>query len=192
MPARKPRADSERNRRLLLDAAKQIFAEKGASASLEEIARAAGVGIGTLYRHFPARQDLLQEVYRDESENLFEAAERLAATGEPVEALRSWLRLFVRYFTTKRLVLDALTALMGSEARLTGATGAQFEAAITLLAKGAEASGALRLTVAPIDLVRAIIGVSGTGAGPGWENAANAMIDILIAGMQGAQANEGE
>lgn len=169
-----------------------VFSGKGASGSLEEIARTAGVGIGTLYRHFPTRQDLLQEVYRDESEKLFEAAERLSATEEPVEALRSWLRLFVRYFVTKRRVLEALTALMGSEARLTGATGAQFEAAITLLAKGAESTGAIRLDVAPIDLVRAIVGVSGTGAGPGWEGAAHAMIDILIAGLQSARATEKE
>lgn len=186
-PPRKPRADSQRNRRLLLDAAKQNFAEKGAGASLEEIARQAGVGIGTLYRHFPTREALLQEVYRDESEKLFEAATRLKETETPTEALRSWLRLFVRYFTTKRLVLEALTAMMGTDARLTGASGAQFETAIDLLAKGAEDAGELRLTVAPIDIVRAIMGVSGAGAGPGWEEAAFGMIDLLIAGMQAAK-----
>jgi AcrR family transcriptional regulator len=181
-PARKPRADAEQNRALLLETAKAAFAEKGASVALEEIARNAGVGIGTLYRHFPNREALLQEVYADESEKLAAAAERLIANEEPVEALREWLRLFVRYFATKQLVIEALNAMVGPGAALK-ASGAHVETAINTLAKNAEKSGAIKLDVTPLDLLRAVVGLSAY-AKPGWEKNAYKMIDILIAGMR--------
>jgi AcrR family transcriptional regulator len=181
-PARKPRADAEQNRQLLLETAKAVFAEKGASASLEEVARTAGVGIGTLYRHFPNREALLQEVYRDESEKLAAAAERLIANEEPVEALREWLRLFVRYFATKQLVIGALNALVGPDAKLQ-ASGAHVETAITTLARNAEKSGELKIDITPMDLLRAVVGLSAY-AKPGWEKNAYKMIDILITGMR--------
>ncbi len=180
-PARKPRADAEQNRALLLEAAKAAFAEKGASAPLEEIARAAGVGIGTLYRHFPNREALLQEVYADESEKLAAAAGRLIANEEPLEALREWLRLFVRYFVTKQLVIGALNTLVGPEAKLQ-ASGAHVETAITTLARNAEKSGDIKLNVEPMDLLRAVVGLAAY-AKPGWEKNAYKMIDILLAGM---------
>ena len=94
---RKPRADAQRNRALLLKTAKAAFAEKGAAASLDEIARTAGVGAGTLYRHFPTRDGLIEAVYRHETEQLVTAAARLAETHAPTAALREWLRLFVDY-----------------------------------------------------------------------------------------------
>ncbi|MGE0830737.1 MAG: TetR/AcrR family transcriptional regulator [Hyphomonadaceae bacterium] len=182
--ARKPRADSERNRRLLLETAKAAFAQKGAEVSLDEIARAAGVGIGTLYRHFPTREALLQDVYRDETERLFASAEKLAETLPPVEALRKWMRHFLQYFATKQMVLEALTAMVGPDAKLHGASGAQVEGAITLLVRNAEKSGALKFDIAPLDLLRAVIGVSTAGALPGWEKAAYKVIDILIEGAR--------
>src|SRR4029077_8649104 len=92
---RKPRADAERNRVRLLETAKAAFAEKGSGASLDEIARIAGVGAGTLYRHFPTRDALVTAVYRNETEQLVVAATRLAETHPPVMALREWLLLFV-------------------------------------------------------------------------------------------------
>lgn len=176
-PVRKPRADAEQNRALLLETAKAAFAERGASVALEEIARNAGVGIGTLYRHFPNREALLQEVYADESEKLAAAAERLIANEEPVEALREWLRLFVRYFVTKQLVVEALGA------KLKSSSGADIEAAISKLARNAEKNGDIKLDVAPLDLLRAVVGMSAF-AKPGWERNAYKMIDILIAGMR--------
>lgn len=182
VPGRKPRADAEQNRALLLDAATAAFAEKGAAAPLEDIARAAGVGIGTLYRHFPNREALLQEVYRDESEKLAVAAERLIANEPPLDALREWLRLFVRYFVTKQLVIEALSAMVGPGAKLQ-ASGAHVETAITTLAKNAEKNGDIKLNVEPMDLLRAVVGLAAY-AKPGWEKNAYKMIDILLAGMR--------
>src|SRR6202050_880302 len=90
---RKPRADAQRNRERILEVAKQEFARSGANASLEEIAKKAGVGPGTLYRHFPTREELLIAVYRSEMEKLAAAEQRLAKDLPPIEALRAWLLL---------------------------------------------------------------------------------------------------
>jgi AcrR family transcriptional regulator len=175
-PIRKPRADAEQNRALLLETAKAAFAEKGASAPLEDIARTAGVGIGTLYRHFPNREALLQEVYADETRKLSAAATRLIATEEPLEALREWLRLFVRYFATKQLVVEALGP------KLKSSSGAEIETTINTLARNAEKNGDITLDVAPLDILRAVVGMSAF-AKPGWEKNAYKMIDIVLAGM---------
>src|ERR1700744_4572428 len=108
--ARKPRADAQRNRERLIDAAKAAFTETGPDVSLEEIARRAEVGIGTLYRHFPTRDAVGEAGYRRELEQLVQAAEGLLAEGTPLEALRAWLRLSVDYLATKRVIAPALNA----------------------------------------------------------------------------------
>jgi AcrR family transcriptional regulator len=105
---RKPRADAQRNRVRLLETAKAAFAEKGSGASLDEIARTAGVGAGTLYRHFPNRDALVAAVYRNETEQLVVAATRLAEMHPPVMALREWLLLFVDYIATKHGMYEVL------------------------------------------------------------------------------------
>src|ERR1700723_3559624 len=92
---RKPRADAVRNRERVLEAAKAVFSAGGAEASLEAVARAAGVGIGTLYRHFPTREALFEAVYRREVEQLADLAEELKQQAQPVEALRQWMRAIV-------------------------------------------------------------------------------------------------
>jgi AcrR family transcriptional regulator len=111
-PARKPRADAERNRLRLLEAARAAFASGGTGASLEDIARSAEVGIGTLYRHFPTRDALVSEVYRNEAEKLAAAARQLAETEAPLDALRAWLLLFVDYLSTKLILAEALRTMM--------------------------------------------------------------------------------
>src|ERR1700704_1520680 len=95
--ARKPRADAERNRDRVLEVAKEAFTRSGADASLDDIAKQAGVGAGTLYRHFPSREALIEAVYRSEVEKLAAAARTLAETMPPIEALRAWMLLFVDY-----------------------------------------------------------------------------------------------
>lgn len=180
---RKPRADAARNRALLLATAKHVFGAKGPAASLDEIAKAAGVGIGTLYRHFPTRDALVEEVYRNETQQLADAAERLAASETPVEALRKWLLLFIDYFTTKQIMAAALAATPGGTAALYAMSTALLSTTITRLVERAVHSGAVQLAVEPLDLLRAISGIANLNAGPGWKKSARNLVDVLIAGM---------
>src|SRR5882672_2230005 len=106
---RRPRADAVRNRERVLAAAKAVFSAGGPEASLEAVAKKAGVGIGTLYRHFPTRQDLFEAVYRREVQQLSELAEKLKTDPEPVKALRLWLRSNVEFVSTKKGMSAALT-----------------------------------------------------------------------------------
>jgi len=181
-PSRKPRADAERNRLRLLEAARAAFASGGTWASLEDIARSADVGIGTLYRHFPTRDALVGEVYRNEAEKLAAAARQLADTQPPLDALRAWLLLFVDYLSTKLILAEALRTMMCDTSELTRASVEQLTAAMLLLMDRARASGDIAASDAdPLNLLRALGGVA--SAGPGWEPGARAMIDVLIKGM---------
>jgi AcrR family transcriptional regulator len=179
---RKPRADAERNRVRLLETAKAAFAEKGSAASLDEIARIAGVGAGTLYRHFPTRDALVAAVYRNETEQLVAAADRLAEMHPPVMALREWLLLFVDYIATKHGMYEVLNSIGTSD--LYSASTAQMKQAIGKLVDRAVASGDIRLDLDPLDLLRALAGVANIGLGPDGEQAAKRLVDILIAGVR--------
>ncbi len=110
---RKPRADAQRNRERILEAAKEAFTRSGADASLDDIAKQAAVGPGTLYRHFPTREELLQAVYRSGLEKLAAAEQKLAQTMPPIEALRAWLLLFVDGIAAKQLIAPAVNTLVG-------------------------------------------------------------------------------
>ena len=181
---RKPRADAERNRVRLLETAKAVFAEKGSGASLDEIARIAGVGAGTLYRHFPTRDVLVAAVYRNETEQLIAAADRLAGTHSPVDALRTWLLLFVDYMATKHGMYELLNSIAGGTSDLYSASMAQMKQAISKLADRGVASGEIRLGLDPLDLLRALAGVANIGLGTDGERAAKRLVDILIAGVR--------
>ena len=185
--ARKPRADAQRNRIRLLETAKAAFAEKGSGASLDEIARTAGVGAGTLYRHFPTRDALIEAVYRNETEQLVAAATRLAETHPPITALRQWLLLFVDYMATKHGMYEALNSIVGGTSDLYSASTAQVKQAIAGLIDRAVASGEIRLNLDPLDpldLLRALAGVANISSGPDGKQAAKRMVDILIAGIR--------
>ena len=181
---RKPRADAERNRVRLLEAAKAAFADKGSGASLDEIARIAGVGAGTLYRHFPTRDALVAAVYRNETEQLVAAADRLAATHPPVMALREWLLLFVDYIATKHGMHEVLNSIVGGTSDLYSASTAQVKQAIAELVDRAVASGDIGLDLDSLDLLRALAGVANIGLGPDGERAAKRLVDVLIAGIR--------
>jgi len=183
-PARKPRADAERNRLRLLETARSAFAQKGPGASLEEIAAAAGVGIGTLYRHFPTRDALIEAVYRNESRQLVLAAEKLTAKHPPVTALREWLLVFVNYLDAKHGMAEVLNSLVGGASALYAESGPQMKQAIAKLLKDAAASDEIRWDTDPLDLLRALAGVMGKNAGPESKRAARHLVDILIAGMK--------
>jgi AcrR family transcriptional regulator len=184
---RKPRADAQRNRELILEAAKEAFSRSGANASLDDIATEAGVGAGTLYRHFPTRDALLEAVYRTEVEKLAAAEQKFAAAMPPIEALRAWMLLFVDYIATKKIIAPALNTLVGGASKLIEASYAQIWEAIGALVKRAIKSGDIRKDLDPIDLLRALIGVANISASPDWRQSARRLVDILITGSRPTQ-----
>ncbi len=181
---RKPRADARRNRERILEVAKEEFTRSGANTSLDEIATRAGVGAGTLYRHFPTREALLEAVYRTEVEKLAAAERRFAETMPPVEALRAWMLLFVDYIAAKQIIAPALNTLVGGSSKLYEATRGQVQGAIEALVKRAIKSGDVRKDLDPFDLLRALIGVSYVATSPDWKQSATRLVDILITGSR--------
>jgi AcrR family transcriptional regulator len=183
-PTRKPRVDSARNRQLLIDAAKAGFAESGLNVSLEEVARRAGVGIGTLYRHFPTREAVVEAVYRREVEQLAEAVPQLLETSPAGDALHKWMHLFVDYIATKRLIAPALGAAASRTSTLHATSAELIMHAISTLVKRAIASGNVRKDIDPSDLLRALVGVSYGNPNEGWEASARRLVDILMDGLR--------
>ena len=180
---RKPRADSLRNRDQLLAAAKAAFAEAGTEVALEEIARRAGVGIGTLYRHFPSRDALLAAVYQREVDQLTTAADRLLAEYPPLEAFERWLHLLVDYLAAKRVVVPALQASAEGQ-KLYAASGTPVTDAMNRLSNRLIESGEIRAGVQPDDLMRIVMGLSQGYDGPDWAPSARRLIGILVAGLK--------
>jgi AcrR family transcriptional regulator len=182
--SRKPRADGQRNRERLIEVAKAAFADVGADVSLEEIARRAGVGIGTLYRHFPTRDAIVEAVYRREVQQLAASAERLLATQPAGAALHQWMRLFVDYIATKKVIAQALSSIVGGTTDLYAASGVLISDAMTLLVTRATAAGDIRADADPSDLLRALVGFTYAALGPGWQASALRLIDILMDGLR--------
>ena len=184
IPSRKPRTDAQRNRERILEVAKAAFTRAGANASLDDIAKEAGVGAGTLYRHFPTRDALIEAVYRTEVEKLAAAEKRFSETLSPIEALRAWMLLFVDYIATKQIIGPALHSLVGGPSKLYEGSRSQIQGAIDSLVKRAIKSGNVRRDLEPFDLLRALIGVSNVASGPDWQQSARRLVDILIAGSR--------
>jgi AcrR family transcriptional regulator len=183
-PARKPRADAQRNRARILEIAKQAFTRSGANISLDDVGKQAGVGAGTLYRHFPTRDALLEAVYRSEVEKLAAAEKEFSATMTAIEALRAWMLLFVDYIATKQIIAPALNTLVAKPSKLFEASGAQIKAAIHALVERAIKSGDIRSDLDPMDLLRALIGVSNVASVPDWAQSAKRLVQILIVGSR--------
>ena len=183
-PERKLRSDAQRNRDRILEVAKEAFTRSGSNASLDDIAKEAGVGPGTLYRHFPTRDDLLEAVYRTEVEKLAAAAPSLAQTLTPIEALRSWMLLFVDYIATKKIIAPALNASVGGPSNVVEASYAPIHEAMRALIKRASKRDQIRKDVDPIDLLRALVGVAYLESSRDWRDSARRLVDILIAGSR--------
>lgn len=181
---RRPRSDAQRNRERILETAKAAFTRHGADASLDDIAKQAGVGAGTLYRHFPTRDALIEAVYRSEVEKLAGAGRSFAAAMPPVEALRSWMLLFVDYIAAKHIIAPALNSLAGGPSRLHEDSRGLIQATMDELVKRAKKSGGVRREIDASDLLRAVIGVSYVGSGQDWQQSARRVVDILIAGSR--------
>src|ERR1700731_3607847 len=166
---RKPRADAVRNRERVLEAAKAVFSAGGPDASLEAVARRAGVGIGKLYRHFPTREALFEAVYRREVQQLSELAESLKSEADPVDALRRWLRSNVEFVATKKGMSGALALAGQSSSELTAFSFDRLTKAVGALLDRAIAAGEIRADLSPEDVLRALAGMCYMHDQPGWQ-----------------------
>ncbi len=180
---RKPRADAVRNRERVLEAAKAVFSAGGAEASLEAVARAAGVGIGTLYRHFPTREALFEAVYRREVEQLADLAEHLKQEA-PVDALRHWMRSNVRFVATKKGMSAALALAAYKNSELFSYSFDQLTRSVGGLLDRAIAAGEIRDDIRPEDLLRALIGMCYMNDNPGWQTSVLRLVDVFIDGLR--------
>lgn len=178
------RADARRNRdRLLVVAAEALTAD--AEVPLETVAERAGVGIGTLYRHFPNRDALVEAVYRHEVEALCDAApDLLRGDGPAVEALREWMGRFVRYAATKRGLGAALRAAVGSESPLFAETRQRILGALATLLDACRAEGSVRADADPDDVMRAMWGVWLVPDGPEWDAQVRRLLDLVVNGLR--------
>jgi len=181
---RKPRSDAQRNRERILEVAKEAFTRRGTNASLDDIAKQAEVGAGTLYRHFPTRDALIEAVYRTEVEKLAAAERKFAEAMPPIEALRAWMLLFIDYIAAKQIIAPVLNTFVGGPTKLYEGSRAHIQGAIDSLVKRAIKSGDMRKDLEPFDLLRALIGVSHVASSPDWQQSAKRLVDILITGSR--------
>jgi AcrR family transcriptional regulator len=183
--ARPLRADAMRNRARILAAASDVFAESGVDGSLEEIARRGGVGVGTLYRHFPNRAALVEMVYRDGVDELCATATDLLQRMAPVEALEEWVLGFVAYVGRKRGTAAALRAAVGEEsATIFADAHDQLEGAARLLLTAAQADGAVRTDVQPMDMLRAVSGVCMSSAEATNPDQTRRLLRLVLDGLR--------
>ena len=178
------RADARRNREKLLEAAASAFAEVGTDVSLEAIAKRAGVGIGTLYRHFPTRDALVAAVYRTEVERLTGAAPELLESHPPDVALEQWMERFVDYAVTKRGLKAALQSVAASRSDLFANTKTDLLQAIETLLDAGVAAGTVRADVDAADVLRAMSAVWTLSEEPGWDEQARTVLRLLMDGLR--------
>lgn len=189
-PPRRQRADARRNRDRLIEIAAIAFATHGGAASLEEIARQAGVGIGTLYRHFPTREHLVEVLYRREVEALCQAAADLARRHPPDIALAEWMQRFVGYIATKRGMAPSLRILLDTNSTVFADTSGRVLGALRGLVEAAAASGTIRGDVDSADILQALSGIYGAPATPDWQARASRLVGLLMDGLRwGAPGN---
>ncbi len=168
----------------MLEAAKLVFSQGGAEASLEAVARQAGVGIGTLYRHFPTREALYEAVYRREVEQLVELAEQLKAEAEPAEALRRWMRANVEFIATKRGMGTALALAAYRPSDLAAYSLDRLTGALGDLLQRAAAAGEVRDDIDAEDLLRTLVGLCYAQERPGWQTQVLRLVDVFMDGLR--------
>ncbi|MBV8715859.1 MAG: TetR/AcrR family transcriptional regulator [Chloroflexi bacterium] len=178
------RADAQRNRDKLLSAATAAFAEAGDEVALEAVAERAGVGIGTLYRHFPSRQALICAAYRSEVDALCAAAADLLESMPADQALRAWTERFADYIAAKRAMGEALRSAAGSDSPLFAETRQRILGALRLLLEAGASAGTLRADVNPKDVIRVINGIWYLPSGPEWRADVGRMLDLVIDGLR--------
>ena len=181
---RKPRADAIRNRERVLEAAKAVFSAGGAEASLEAVAREAGVGIGTLYRHFPTREALFEAVYRREVQQLADLAEQLKQEAKPIDALRQWMRSIVKFVATKKGMSAALTLAVDKNSKLFSSSADRLARTVGGLLDRAIAAGEIRDDISPEDLLRAVVGMCYMHDQSGWQTSVLRLVDVFVDGLR--------
>jgi AcrR family transcriptional regulator len=178
--ARRPRADAERNRTRLLDAARAAFASGQDTVTLDQIARDAGVGIGTLYRHFPTREALIEALYRKELADLCASAGDLLLTHSPAVALRAWMSRFADYVAAKREMADAIRAVFASGTVTVSQAREELAAAVAIILDAGAADGTLRAGIRPQDVVAMIVGIFTATSIAGGREQLERMFDLLM------------
>jgi AcrR family transcriptional regulator len=181
--ARPLRADARLNHDLLLEAAARAFARDGSEASLKAIAKDAGVGIGTLYRRFPTREQLVEATYRSEVARLCAAAPELLETLSPTAALRAWMDRFVDFMATKHAMGDALRTVLVSETDRME-TRALLADALASLMRAGIAEGTVRADLDPMDVLMGLGGVTLIAGEPDQRDLAGRLLDLLMAGLR--------
>ena len=186
MVATRPlRVDAQRNRDRLLTEAADAFSERGVDVPLEEIARRSDVGIGTLYRHFPTRDALVEAVYRREVGLLCDSADDLIRIGPPEAALEQWLQQFVEYVAAKRGMAEALKAVVGRDSELFADSHRRINEAISALIAAAVETGAIHSDVEPLDLLRAVSGICLVPTDlADWRDRAHRLVALLMDGLR--------
>ncbi|PWU46549.1 TetR family transcriptional regulator [Micromonospora globispora] len=178
------RADALRNRQRLLDAAVRAFSHVGPEVTLDAIAKEAGVGIGTLYRHFPSREALIEAAYRNELAKLCDAAPELLETLPPDQAVRAWMDRFIEYLSTKRGMADALRLAIASGANPYAHSRDRLLAALGLLLEAGAGAGTVRADVAAADVLAGLSGVSLIAGEPEQREQARRLLDLLMDGLR--------
>jgi AcrR family transcriptional regulator len=181
---RRLRADAQRNRERVLEAAKAVFSSGGPDASLEAVARHAGVGIGTLYRHFPTREALFEAVYRREVDQLVNLAGELQTDANPVEALRRWLRAGVEFIATKKGMSAALALAAHKTSHLSAYSLDRLSRALGDLLQRALAAGEIRDDISAEDLLRTLVGMCYTQDRPGWQANVVRLVEVFLDGLR--------
>jgi AcrR family transcriptional regulator len=187
------RADAQRNREQLLAAAVASFSREDASeVTLESVAKSAGVGIGTLYRHFPSREALVDAAYRSELARLCESVPGLLAAMPADKAMRTWMDLFIEYMTTKKGMSDALRMVIASGGKPFAESRSRLLTASSALLAGGAAEGTLRASLDPADLLASMSGVSLVAATPAQREQAGRLLDLLMDGLRYGAARAGD
>lgn len=180
------RADAQRNYDRLIESARETFTELGGDAPLEEVARRAGVGIGTLYRHFPNRLDLLESIYREDVDRLAALAHTLTAQLGPWDALEEWLEEFSAYAATKRILFQEIVAVAGKDARVFIHSRAAIGEAAELVVGGAQRAGVVRADIEVSDVTRLVGGCTMMpGADAGQQRR---MLRLVLDGLRATSA----
>lgn len=182
--APKLRADARRNRDKLIEIAAQAFADNGVETSLEDIARKAGVGIGTLYRHFPTREHLVEVVYRRELQNLADAADELSRTEAADVALEQWMRRFVSYMATKRGMASSLKIIASSNSAMFAEGFGRIRSSFDTLLTTAQDQNLIRKDIGQSDLMHAMSSIYSIPDTPEWRDSANRLIGLLMDGLR--------